>query len=89
MSHSSHKNTINLDNINLASNDISVDDMRRIINYLVGKLFEAMENPTMFAEVQSQLHALQAPPSARDERVLERPPGETSTRRDSLGNEEE
>ena len=40
-------------------------------------------------EVQSQLQALQAPPSAQDERILERPPGETSTRRDSLGNEEE
>ena len=51
MAHSSQKIRINLDNINLAFDDISVDDGRRIINYLVGNLFEAMENPTMFAKV--------------------------------------
>ena len=42
----------------------------------------------MFAEVQSQLHALQAPPSAQEERFLERPLGETSIRRDPLGKKE-
>ena len=51
MTHSSQENRINLDNINLASDDVCVDDRRRIINYLVGKFFETMENPTMFAEV--------------------------------------
>ena len=43
----------------------------------------------MFAKVQIQLHALQAPPSTQDERVLNRPLDETSTKRDSLKNEKE
>ena len=58
MAHSSQENIINLDNINLTFGDISVDDKRRIINYLVGKLFEALENSTMFEKVQIQIHAL-------------------------------
>ena len=64
MAHISQENRFILDNTNLTCDDISVDDKRRIINYLVGKLFEAMENPTMFAKVQSQLHALQVPLSS-------------------------
>ena len=70
MAYSIQKNRTHLDNINLAFDYISVDDGRRIIKYLVGKLFEDMENPTMFAKVQSQFHALQAPPSAQGEEFL-------------------
>ena len=43
----------------------------------------------MFEEVQSQFQALQDPPGAHNERILKRSLGETSTRGDSLENEEE
>ena len=51
MARNSQEYRIKLDNINLAFDDVSVDGKHRIINYLVGRFFEALENPTMFAEV--------------------------------------
>ena len=89
MEHSSQENRINLDNVNLTFDDISVDDGRRSNNYLGGKLFEAMENHTMFSKVKIQLHTLQAPLISQEERFLKRPPCETSIQKDYLGYEEE
>ncbi|MCO5607281.1 hypothetical protein L7F22_061474 [Adiantum nelumboides] len=65
------------------------DEGRGIVNYLVGKLQEAIENPTLQAKVQGQIQQLQNPPNAQQERGLDRPLNETSKKGASLGNEEE
>ncbi|MCO5584448.1 hypothetical protein L7F22_038375 [Adiantum nelumboides] len=88
MSQDNQGNRINIDNMNLAL-DVTTNEGRSIVNYLVGKLQEAMGNPTLQMEVQGQIQHLQVPPSAQEETVLERPLHETFKKGTSLSNEKE
>ena len=50
---------IHVDNVDLA-HGLNLDDGMVIVNYLVGKLQEAMGNPLLQADVQRKLQGLQS-----------------------------
>ena len=60
MSKSNKEKVIDVDNIDL-THGITLDDGTVIVDYLVGKLQEAMGNPLLQAGVQSKLKGLQGP----------------------------
>ncbi|MCO5552968.1 hypothetical protein L7F22_006488 [Adiantum nelumboides] len=88
MAQDNQGNKINIESLNLA-HDVITDEGRSIVNYLVGKIQEGMGNPTLQVEVQDQIHQLQNPPNAQQERAPDRPLYETSKKGTSLANEEE
>ena len=89
MSQPNQEKVIHVDNVDLA-HGVTLDDGTVIVDYLVGKLQEAMGNPLLQADVQSKLQGLQSFRRVQEERAPERPPhGETSTRGTFLGHEEQ
>ena len=89
MSQPNQGKVIHVDNVDL-THGVTLDDGTVIVNYLVGKLQEAMDNPLLQADVQSKLQSLQSSRRVQEERASERPlHGETSTRGTFLGHEEQ
>ena len=68
MSQSSQENVINIDDYDLAQDDVTQDN-----GYSMGKLQDAMENPRLQKEVLSQLQALQVSFNAPKERERVKP----------------
>ena len=73
MSQSNQENVINIDDYDLAQVDVTQDNGKLIIDYLMGKPQDTMENPRLQKEVLSQLQALQVSFNAPKEREPVKP----------------
>ncbi|MCO5569258.1 hypothetical protein L7F22_022970 [Adiantum nelumboides] len=79
MADNNEKGRINVDNFDFANEGAS-EETPILVNYLITRLQQAMENPALQGEVQQQLHAHGFIPFHQDERILEKSLGETSKR---------
>lgn len=86
MSQLNQEKEINADNVDLAHR-IDVDDGVVVVDYLVGKLQEAMGNPHLQGEVQSKLQHLCDSQIFQEDKAPMRSPQETSTKGTYKGHE--
>ncbi|MCO5597644.1 hypothetical protein L7F22_051725 [Adiantum nelumboides] len=80
MANNNKENRMSIDDFDFAHEDANDDDTPMLVNYLVTRLQQAMDNPALQGEVRQQLHAYGILPPFQQERGPERFQGETSKR---------
>ncbi|MCO5564889.1 hypothetical protein L7F22_018557 [Adiantum nelumboides] len=84
MADNNEEGRINVDSFDFANEGAS-EETPMLVNYLITRLQQAMANPALQGEVQQQLQAYGFVPPHQEERILEKPLGETSKRGISKG----
>ncbi|MCO5602772.1 hypothetical protein L7F22_056910 [Adiantum nelumboides] len=79
MADNNEEGRINVDSFDFANEGAS-EETPMLVNYLITRLQQAMENPALQGEVQQQLQAYGFIPPHQEERILEKSLGETSKR---------